>query len=144
MALSRDHECPHATPRRVWRAQVKGGQVSGSILVIEDDLATAGLIRAVLEAEGYTVLHAVGAAGLALAHAARPAVILLDVHMPGMDGPEVSRGLRADPATADVPIVGMSALAAPATAAEMHANAWLAKPFSLEALLSTLAQWAPA
>ena len=49
----------------------------------------ARLIRAVLEAEGYTVRHATGAAGLALAQVARPVVLLLDVHIPGMDGPEV-------------------------------------------------------
>jgi len=116
--------------------------VSGSILVIEDDLATTGLIRAVLAAEGYRVRHAAGAAGLALAHVARPAVILLDVHMPGMDGPEVSQRLRADAVLADVPIVGMSAVAGKDATLGMHADDWLAKPFSLEALLSVVARWA--
>ena len=77
--------------------------MSGAILVIEDDTATVELIHEALEAEGHTVLHASGAAGLALARVALPAVILLDINMPGMDGPEVSRLLRADPRTARVP-----------------------------------------
>ncbi len=132
---------PHTpAPHPAW----KGALVSASVLVIEDDLATARLIRTVLEAEGYAIRLAVGAAGLALALSAPPTLILLDVHMPDMDGPEVSRRLRADPTTAAIPIVGMSAVAATATAATgMDADAWLAKPFTLEALLSTLAPWAP-
>jgi len=72
---------------------------TATILVIEDDLATAGLIRDALEIEGYRVLHAVGDAGIAAARDGRPRVILLDIDMPGMGGPEVSRHLRADPHT---------------------------------------------
>jgi len=116
--------------------------VSGSILVIEDDMATAGLIREALEAEGYAVLHASGAAGLALADVALPAVILLDINMPGMDGPEVSRHLRADPCTARVPIVCMSShVARGGIPVGMVHDDCLAKPFALDDLYATVARW---
>ncbi len=80
----------------------------GTILVVDDDLTTAGLIRAVLEDDGYRVLHAIGDAGIVAARYAQPGVILLDINMPGMDGLEVSRHLRADPTTVAIPIVCMS------------------------------------
>jgi CheY-like chemotaxis protein len=116
--------------------------VSGAILVIEDDTATVELIHEALEAEGHTVLHASGAAGLALARVALPAVILLDINMPGMDGPEVSRLLRADPRTARVPIVCMSShVARGGIPMGMVHDDCLAKPFALDDLYATVARW---
>jgi len=119
--------------------------MSGSILVLEDDLATAGLIRTALDLEGYAVQHAVGAAGLALAQVARPAVIFLDINIPGMDGLEVSRRLRADPRTAHIPIVCMSSHVASGRDGippEMAHDDRLSKPFALDDLIAVVARWA--
>lgn len=115
-----------------------------TVLVIEDDVATAALIREVLESAGYRVRHAVGDAGLAAARAVAPAVILLDVHMPGMGGPEVARHLRADPTTAGIPLICMSSTLARGGSAPpgMPHDDRLPKPFTIDALVATVARWA--
>ncbi len=115
---------------------------TATILVIEDDLATAGLIRDALESEGYHVLHAIGDAGVALARDGRPRVILLDIDMPGMGGPEVSRHLRADPQTMAIPIVCMSARDRRAhIPVDMLYDDCLPKPFRLAELYAMVAHW---
>lgn len=59
----------------------------GTVLVIEDDQVTAEFVREALQYEGYGVLRAVDGAGLAKAIVERPDLVLLDVNMPGMNGP---------------------------------------------------------
>jgi len=114
---------------------------TGTVLTIEDDVATAGLIRDALEAVGYRVLHAVGGAGIAVAYAERPDVILLDINMPDMDRPEVSRRLRADPATAHSPIVCLSShVARGGVPPEMGHDDRLPKPFALDDLYAAVAR----
>ncbi|HET9121536.1 MAG TPA: GAF domain-containing protein [Solirubrobacterales bacterium] len=82
------------------------GEAAGKVLVIDDDPRAQDLMRAVLEPDGYTVLAASGGEeGVALAAGERPDVVLLDLLMPGVDGFAVVDRLRADPATAEIPIV---------------------------------------
>lgn len=115
---------------------------TATILVIEDDLATAGLIREALEAEGYRVLHAVSDAGITAARDGRPRVILLDIDMPGMGGPAVSHHLRADPQTMAIPIVCMSARGGyTQIPAGMLYDDCLPKPFGLDDLYVMVARW---
>src|SRR5207248_1633008 len=76
---------------------------------VDDDPAIVCFLREALEDEGYEVVTTVDGEALPLAHDLHPSVILLDAAMPGMDGLEVSRRLRADPVTALIPIVAMSA-----------------------------------
>ena len=80
-------------------------------LIIDDDRDLLQLVRRTLEfTAGWEVTTAgSGTAGLELARSATPDVILLDVMMPEMDGYEVCRRLKADPATAPVPIVLLTA-----------------------------------
>lgn len=80
-------------------------------LIIDDDRDLVSLIRRTLEfTAGWEVDTALsGADGLALAHSAPPDVILVDLMMPEMDGYEVCRRLRADSATAAVPVVLLTA-----------------------------------
>jgi DNA-binding response OmpR family regulator len=80
-------------------------------LIIDDDPDLASLIRRTLEfTAGWEVQTALsGAAGIALARNAPPDVVLVDVMMPEMDGYEVCRRLKADSATAIVPIVLLTA-----------------------------------
>src|SRR6266850_1121021 len=82
-----------------------------SILVVDDTLTNIKLLLDLLGREGYRVLVARnGESGLEQARYARPTVILLDVMMPGMDGLETCRRLKADPTLKDVPIIFMTAL----------------------------------
>jgi CheY-like chemotaxis protein len=116
-----------------------------TVLVVDDDPAIVCFLREALEDEGYEVVSAVDGAALPLAHDLHPSVILLDAAMPGMDGLEVSRRLRADPVTALIPIVAMSAQHnLDAAVARMPVNDRLPKPFELDQLYDTVARWAHA
>jgi signal transduction histidine kinase/CheY-like chemotaxis protein len=76
------------------------------ILVVDDDSATRDILRRVLTREGWGVREAAnGEAGLAEVARARPAVVLLDLMMPGMDGFEMLRALRQDKSTSELPVV---------------------------------------
>jgi signal transduction histidine kinase/CheY-like chemotaxis protein/ligand-binding sensor domain-containing protein len=77
-----------------------------TVLVIDDDPAVRDLMERTLTKDGYRVVTAAdGARGLAFARELKPAVITLDVMMPGMDGWAVLTALKADPATAEIPVV---------------------------------------
>ena len=89
---------------------IPGETVPRSVVVIDDDARDRRLIVDTLEPEGYSVLTAeTGEEGLELVQRERPAVVLLDLLMPGLDGFEVVERLRADPSTADVPVVVLTA-----------------------------------
>ncbi len=80
------------------------------ILVVDDDLETIRLIGLMLQKQGYQIIAANnGAQALASAKLEQPDIILLDIMMPDMDGYEVTRQLRADPQTANTPILMFSA-----------------------------------
>ncbi len=115
----------------------------GHILVVDDNPDIVDLLTDVLALEGYHVHAAVGDFVLPLARAVCPDLILLDAHMPGLDGATVSRRLRADPATAAIPRVAVTADPdLRARAAEMGAVAAVGKPFEVPALLRCVARWA--
>jgi two-component system cell cycle response regulator DivK len=82
-----------------------------AILYIEDDPANRILVRRVLEAEGYRVLEAEnGTQGLEIAQTEQLGAILVDIHMPDMDGFEVMTRLKSMPTTASVPIIALTAM----------------------------------
>jgi two-component system cell cycle response regulator DivK len=90
--------------------EMMGTDRSATILYIEDDLPNRTLIKRVLEAEGYAVREAEsGSEGLQIAQAERPALILVDINLPEMDGFEVTARLRAMPELGAVPIVAVTA-----------------------------------
>jgi diguanylate cyclase (GGDEF)-like protein/PAS domain S-box-containing protein len=81
------------------------------ILVVDDEERNRRLLAAMLEAEGYVVLEAAhGERALELAQENSPDIVLLDIMMPGMDGYEVARALKADTATQAIPVVMVTAL----------------------------------
>jgi diguanylate cyclase (GGDEF)-like protein len=83
---------------------------SGCILVIEDDPAIRLLLTDTLEDEGYTVVAAADGEGAwPLLHRVTPDLVLLDLMLPGMDGNEVCRRLRAEPMLGDVPVLMLTA-----------------------------------
>jgi two-component system cell cycle response regulator DivK len=80
------------------------------VLVVEDNPLNLELLQTVLGAAGFEVHSAADArAGLALAHRLRPDVVLMDVQLPEMDGLEATRALRADPVTAAIPVIAITA-----------------------------------
>ncbi|HZB90252.1 MAG TPA: PleD family two-component system response regulator [Stellaceae bacterium] len=85
--------------------------MSARVLVVDDVEVNVRLLEAKLSSEYFTVMTAAGGAeALALAQSERPDIILLDVMMPEMDGFETCRRLKADPHTADIPVVMVTAL----------------------------------
>ena len=82
------------------------------ILIVEDNAANQLLVSAVLEPEGYRLeLAASAVEARAALDRGLPNLILMDVQLPGMDGLTFARELKADPVTADIPIVALTALA---------------------------------
>ena len=114
------------------------------VLVVDNDGATRVLISDALEDEGYHVVSAMGAAAIKVAHDEHPAVILLDAHMPQMDGRAVSRHLRADPAIACIPIIAMSAGENLVRMSATWYDDQLPKPFELDDLYVVVERWADA
>jgi len=106
--------------------------VSRTILLVEDHEDNRIVYRTMLEHFGYTVLLAGdGAEGVRLAREQHPDLILMDVSIPVMDGWEATRTLKADPATARIPIIALTAHALAADrqrADEVGCDGYLAKP----------------
>jgi CheY-like chemotaxis protein len=105
-----------------------------TILLVDDESNMRFLLRMILESEGYEVIAAQhGTAALETLRESRPDLVLTDVMMPVMSGRELVERLRADPETADIPIVVVTAaheLVLPG------ADAVIAKPFDEEELLA--------
>jgi two-component system cell cycle response regulator DivK len=82
------------------------------VLIVEDNPRNLKLARDVLDHNGYRVLEAATAEdGLVLARERRPQLVLMDVGLPGMDGVQALVRLRADPATAGIPVAALTAFA---------------------------------
>jgi CheY-like chemotaxis protein len=108
------------------------------ILVVDDDLAIVATLQVILEIEGYVVETASnGAEALELIAAQPPALIMLDMRMPVMDGWTFARELRSR--GLEIPILVMTAARdVRRWAEEISADAYLSKPFELEDLLSAI------
>jgi DNA-binding response OmpR family regulator len=110
------------------------------ILVVEDDPDIADLIRHYLEKSGHTVhLLGSGAAVLPKVRAERPDLIVLDLMLPGLDGLMVCQALRADPLTAAIPIIMVTARGDEAdrvSGLELGADDYVTKPFSAKELVA--------
>ena len=82
------------------------------ILIVEDNPRNLKLIRDILQFRGYTTLEAeTGEAGVTLARERQPALILMDVQLPGMDGRAATKALKADPSMQKIPVIAMTAFA---------------------------------
>ena len=113
-----------------------------SILIADDDASNREVLTYYLRRQGYDV-HPVPGGEEALAAIAerRFQLVLLDVVMPGLDGLEALRRIRALHAPRDLPVIlftGLDAADAFETAGELGANAWLAKPYQLADLLAAV------
>jgi CheY-like chemotaxis protein len=114
------------------------------ILVVDDEPAILDMIAELLRYEGYQVVTtSEGSVALAQANVDPPALILLDLMMPGMSGWQVIAALKASPQTRVIPVVLLSARRdLPAAAAELEVVTFLAKPFDIDDLLSIVHEYA--
>ena len=117
----------------------EGGKPAATVLVVDDNLQNREVAEGHLVSAGYAVLQAEGGAeGLALLASRRPDLVLLDVLMPGMDGYETCRRIRALPEVAEVPVLFLTALGDLEThkaALESGADDFLTKPLNRTELL---------
>ena len=110
------------------------------ILLVDDNVTNLQVLHQTLDGRGYKLLVAKNGAGaLAIAEKARPSLILLDIMMPEMDGFEVCRRLKADPALSDIPVIYLSALTDTedkVKGLELGAVDYIAKPFQPEEVIA--------
>jgi two-component system cell cycle response regulator DivK len=113
------------------------------VLVIEDNAANMTLALFLLESAGHTVLSAADAeAGLTLARAEQPNLILMDIQLPGMDGLEATGLLKRDEATRAIPVIALTALAMKGDEERIRAagcDGYIAKPMRYQEFLDTIA-----
>lgn len=127
----------HLSPTPPPTSQLR--QQPGRVLVVDDEAANRELIRDALSANGHLIEEAANASEAFRCIAShRPDVVLLDVSMPGMDGFEVCRRLRAVPETAGLPIIMVSAFTDRRdriAGIEAGANDYLGKPIDVQDLI---------
>jgi signal transduction histidine kinase/CheY-like chemotaxis protein len=110
-----------------------------TVLVVEDDPHSAELLSVYLEGAGYRIAHARdGAEGLELARRLRPRAVVLDILLPRLDGWDLLARLKADPATADAPVVVVSMLDERGKGLALGAVEYLVKPVAREELIEAL------
>ncbi len=118
------------------------GKVAATILVVDDDPEIVSMVSLRLSKRGYHVITASdGIAAIAAAKRERPALVILDVMMPGKNGWEVARALRQDPVTEKVKIVMLTAIGEQVnemTSPLYGADAHIDKPFEFAELEATL------
>ena len=117
------------------------------ILVVEDNDINRMLVRDVLQASGYRVIEAESAEdGLRMAADQRPALILMDIQLPGMSGIDALQRLRADPATHAIPVLAVTASAMTQDRRQIMAagfDGYQAKPISVKGFLQTVREMLP-
>lgn len=117
-------------------------QFSGVVLIVDDQPVTLKLLLAFLERCGFTVLVATGGEeALVLIEETRPDIILLDIMMPVLDGYETCRLLKDNAATADIPVIFVTALANledKVKGFDVGAVDYVTKPFQLEEVLARI------
>jgi signal transduction histidine kinase len=117
---------------------------TGTVVVIDDDRRSIDLLTVYLEAAGLRVVSASdGRRGVELIRALKPAIVVLDILLPGLDGWQVLESLKADPATAAIPVVVVSILDERGRGLALGAAEYLVKPVSREGVLDALARCGP-
>jgi two-component system, cell cycle response regulator DivK len=115
------------------------------ILVVEDHEENRRLLRDLLTSVGYELIEAVtGEEGLKLAEAEVPELILMDIQLPGMDGYEVTRRVKANPALRHIPIIAVTSYALSGDdqkALEAGCDAYVTKPFDPAELLAKIQEF---
>jgi two-component system cell cycle response regulator DivK len=113
-----------------------------TILIVEDNEKNMKLARDVLRAKGYATLEAVtGEDGVRMAIERKPDLVLMDIQLPGINGIEALRQVRADPACARIPVIAFTASVTQTDRSQITAagfDAFVSKPVNLKELLETV------
>jgi two-component system cell cycle response regulator DivK len=113
-----------------------------TVLIVEDNDKNMKLARDVLQAKGYQTLEAeTGEEGVRLAKERTPDLVLMDIQLPGINGIEAFRQIRADPKTARIPVVALTASVTPTDRSQITAagfDAFVGKPINLKEFLDTV------
>ena len=113
-----------------------------TILIVEDNEKNMKLARDVLQSRGYVTLEAVtGEDGVRIAIEKKPDLVLMDIQLPGINGVEALRQVRADPACARIPIVAFTASVMTADRSQFSEagfDGFLGKPINLKEFLETV------
>lgn len=121
--------------------------MSKRVLVIEDHEDNRRILRDLLTSAGYEPIEAVtGEEGVALAETHRPDLILMDIQLPGLDGYEATRRIKANPALRQIPIIAVTSYALSGDevkAKEAGCDGYVTKPFSPRALLAKIREYLP-
>jgi two-component system cell cycle response regulator DivK len=117
------------------------------ILVIEDQEDNRRIMRDLLTTKGYDVIESVdGLDGVKTAEIRRPDLILMDIQLPGIDGYEATRRIKANPETRGTPIIVVTSYALSGDdvkAFQAGCDAYMAKPFSPRELLAKVREYIP-
>jgi two-component system cell cycle response regulator DivK len=112
------------------------------ILIVEDNEKNMKLVRDVLQVKGYATLEAGNAEdGIRLAAEHIPDLVLMDIQLPGMNGIDALGVLRADPATADIPVIAVTASVMQQDRkqiTEAGFDGYIGKPINLKEFLDTV------
>jgi len=118
-----------------------------TILYVEDNEYNRKIVRQLLSRTSYRLIEAMdGEAGVAIAQAELPQLVLMDVQLPKMSGLDATRVLKGDPRTTHIPIIVITSFALSGDrerAAAAGANSYLAKPYSPRELLALVRQFLP-
>jgi two-component system, cell cycle response regulator DivK len=112
------------------------------ILIVEDNPKNLKLVRDTLQVKGYrTIEAATGEEGVQLARDEQPALVLMDIQLPGISGVEAFRQLRADPSTRAIPVIAVTASVMAQERQKVMAagfDGFQGKPISVRELLETI------
>lgn len=112
------------------------------ILIVEDDEKSRKLVRDILQAKGYRTLETEAAEeGIRLAQEAHPALVIMDLQLPGISGIQARQRLRADPGTQGIRVIAVTASAMIFSRSEIMAagfDGYHSKPISVKAFLETV------
>ncbi len=112
------------------------------VLVVEDNAANMTLAVFLLESVGHSVIAATSAeTGVALAREEQPALILMDIQLPGMDGLQATALLKGDALTSQIPVIALTALAMKGDEERIRAagcDGYIAKPMRYKEFLATV------
>jgi two-component system cell cycle response regulator DivK len=117
-----------------------------TVLIIEDNDKNMKLARDVLQNKGYKTLEAVtGEEGVKLAKDNIPDLVLMDIQLPGINGIDAFKQIRADPKTARIPVIALTASVTPTDRSAITAagfDAFVGKPINLKEFLETVKRFA--
>ena len=121
--------------------------MSKRILVVEDNEDNRRIVRDLLASAGYETIEAVtGEEGVRFAETQRPDLILMDIQLPGLDGYEATRRIKANPALRQIPIIAVTSYALSGDdvkAFDAGCDAYVTKPFNPRQLLAKIREYLP-